>query len=256
MGNKRIDSNITFAGTSLAAIALAPLAGPAMVNMMAGTAVAAAVPVLGTTLGTLATGGLIASGVAGTTFAASNIAEAETGYNLAKEIMFQGDDKTYREHNQIVNSINVNTIITGGVQLAQDIAQQAQQSAISKASVEQSSDKKLAKPDDFLDEALTQQGLKNPTARLKHKWTDGEYKYEVRIHEGENQYTDSNSIYRVSRQQIPISGTKGTGHEYLGTDGNWYHTSVLRPTNRIGEPNLLYDENAAKITHIPLQKGE
>ena len=57
--------------------------------------------------------------------------EAGTGYNPAKEIMFQSDDKTYREHNQIVNSINVNTVITGGVQLAQDIAaNQAQQAQV------------------------------------------------------------------------------------------------------------------------------
>ena len=64
----------------------------------------------------------------------SNIAEAETGYNLAKEILYQGDDETYREHNQIVNSINVNTVITGGVQLAQDMANQ---STMPKESVKQ-----------------------------------------------------------------------------------------------------------------------
>ena len=70
----------------------------------------------------------MASGAVGTVFSVSNMAEAGTGYNPAKEIMFQGDDKTYREHNQIVNSINVNTVITGGVQLAQDMAvNQAQQ---------------------------------------------------------------------------------------------------------------------------------
>ena len=38
-------------------------------------------------------GCLIVSGVAGTTFATSNIAEAETGYNLAKEIYIKAMTK-------------------------------------------------------------------------------------------------------------------------------------------------------------------
>jgi len=110
---------------------LAPLAGPATVNNMAGNTLASSTQVFGTSAGTWATSGLMASGAVGTVFSVSNMTEAGTGYNLAKEIMFQGDDKTYREHNQIVNSINVNTIITGGVQLAQDaIANQAQQTQV------------------------------------------------------------------------------------------------------------------------------
>jgi len=38
----------------------------------------------------------------------------------------------------------------------------------------------------------------------------------------------------------------------LGTNGKWYHTSVLREFNVNGSLNALYDANAAKITHIPL----
>ena len=55
-------------------------------------------------------------------------------------------------------------------------------------------------PKDFSDEALNQQGLKNPLAGLKQSWTENGYKYEVRIHAGESQYTNAQSIYRVSRQ--------------------------------------------------------
>jgi len=47
----------------------------------------------------------------------------------------------------------------------------------------------------------------------------------------------------------------GRGTEYLGTDGNWYHTSVLRQFNGDGSLNFLYSSNAAQITHIPLPKG-
>jgi hypothetical protein len=47
-------------------------------------------------------------------------------------------------------------------------------------------------------------------------------------------------IFRVSRQKV------GLGVEYLGTNNNWYHTSILKPQN----PG--FDAFAAKITHIPL----
>ena len=107
-------------------------------------------------------------------------------------------------------------------------------------------------PKNYLDNALKQQGLKNAPNGLKQTWTENGYKYEVRVHTGESQYTNANSIYRVSRQQIPTPGTQGTGTQYLGTDGNWYHTSVLRQFNGDGSLNPLYNANAAQITHIPL----
>jgi hypothetical protein len=107
-------------------------------------------------------------------------------------------------------------------------------------------------PQDFLDYVLNQQGLSKAPAGLKQGWTENGYKYEVRVHAGEGQYTNAQSIYRVSRQQVPTPGVQGTGTSYLGKDGNWYHTSVLRPINVDGSINTLYDANAAQITHIPL----
>ena len=101
-------------------------------------------------------------------------------------------------------------------------------------------------PRDYLNEALRQQGLNNVPNGLKQPWTHGGYRYEVRVHAGNPQYTSAQSIYRVSRQQIPTPGTQGSGTFYLGTDGRWYHTSVLKPTSP------LFDINAARITHIDL----
>lgn len=43
-----------------------------------------------------------------------------------------------------------------------------------------------------------------------------------------------------------------TGLEYLGTDGNWYHESVLKEFLRGGSPNPIFNEDAARMTHIPL----
>ena len=108
-------------------------------------------------------------------------------------------------------------------------------------------------PEDYLNEALNQQGLETTPNELKQTWTENGYKYEVRVHAGEGQYTDVQSIYRVSRQQVPTPGTQGTGTYYLGTDGNWYHTSVLKEYLGNGQLNPIYDANAAQITHIPLK---
>jgi hypothetical protein len=88
---------------------------------------------------------------------------------------------------------------------------------------------------------------------MKEVWVDGNYKYTVRIHEGNSEYTNAESIYRVSRQSIILdSNGQGTGFEYLGTDGNWYHESVLKEFNRGGIPNPSFIEEAARSTHIPL----
>jgi hypothetical protein len=107
-------------------------------------------------------------------------------------------------------------------------------------------------PKNYLDKALQKQGLSGVPAGMKQSWIEGGYKYEVRVHAGENSYTNAQSVYRVSRQQIPTPGVEGTGTYYLGTDSNWYHTSVLKPTNVLGESNPFYNANAASITHISL----
>ena len=109
-------------------------------------------------------------------------------------------------------------------------------------------------PQDYLDEALERQGLEKTPKKLKEKWTEGEYNYEVRVHEGNGKYTDADSIYRVSRQKVPDPNPKvqGSGKEYLGNDGKWYHESELIEFNKNGTPNPSYNKHGAKVTHIPV----
>lgn len=45
------------------------------------------------------------------------------------------------------------------------------------------------------------------------------------------------------------------GLEYLGTDGNWYHESVLTEFFRGGALNPNFNEEAARMTHIPISGG-
>jgi hypothetical protein len=52
---------------------------------------------------------------------------------------------------------------------------------------------------------------------IKQTWTENGFRYEVGIHPGENQYTNAQSIYRVSRQEMPTPGAQGSGRYYLGT---------------------------------------
>ena len=108
-------------------------------------------------------------------------------------------------------------------------------------------------PQTYLEKALKNQGLSNLPNQMKEIWIDGDYKYTVRVHAGNSSYTDSSSIYRVSRQSTTFgSNGRGTGFEYLGTDGNWYHESVLKQFNRGGTLNSSFSEEAARLTHIPL----
>ena len=102
-------------------------------------------------------------------------------------------------------------------------------------------------PADFLNSALRRQGLDTAPVRLKETWIQDGYKYTVRIHPAEAQYGKTGSIYRVSRQNVEMS----TGLEYMGTDKNWYHTSVLKP-GRNGNVNSNFNNEAAEMTHIQL----
>ncbi|WP_233422710.1 polymorphic toxin type 30 domain-containing protein, partial [Citrobacter sedlakii] len=114
---------------------------------------------------------------------------------------------------------------------------------------------KNSSPLDIFNYALHRQGLSghNYPMNFKEKFTAGNYKYEVRAHDvNPNAPPGSNSangpIYRVGRSQ---SGTnpatnQGYGWEYGSHDGNWHHTSTLKPNS----PN--YNPGAANDTHIPL----
>ena len=140
---------------------------------------------------------------------------------------------------------------------AEKIAAEISKSPSSSGSNDDSGDEgesETENPRDYLDEALERQGLEKTPKRLKEKWTDGEYNYEVRVHEGNSKYTDADSIYRVSRQKVPDPNPKvqGSGKEYLGSDGKWYHESELIEFNKNGTPNPLYNEHGAEVTHIPV----
>ena len=48
---------------------------------------------------------------------------------------------------------------------------------------------------------------------------------------------------------------QGPGEEYLGSDGKWYHKSVLDETYRDGTNNPNFNETGARNTHIELPEG-
>ncbi|MDH2915225.1 polymorphic toxin type 30 domain-containing protein [Kosakonia sp. HypNH10] len=58
-------------------------------------------------------------------------------------------------------------------------------------------------------------------------------------------------IYRVGRSQMGVNPVtnQGYGWEYGAPDGNWYHTSELKPNSP------AYNPQAANDTHIPLPSG-
>ena len=99
-------------------------------------------------------------------------------------------------------------------------------------------------PQDFLQEALRQQGLKRvPKGGFKHKWSQDGFNFEVRVHAGNPQYTSAKQIFRVSKKAI---GAGKSQIQYLGLDGVWYGKNSLTPTNP------LFSEHAARTTHIPI----
>lgn len=92
---------------------------------------------------------------------------------------------------------------------------------------------------------------------MKEVWTEGDFKYPVRVHEGNSTYTNAESIYRVSRQSTVLDANgQGMGLEYLGTDGNWYAESVLKEFFKDGTKNPLFNEVASKMTNIPVVGGK
>ncbi|MBD5463888.1 MAG: RHS repeat-associated core domain-containing protein [Lachnospiraceae bacterium] len=112
-------------------------------------------------------------------------------------------------------------------------------------------------PLSYLQRALENQGLDTTPSRLKEVWIEDDYKYTVRVHEGNSKYTNADVIYRVSRQSTILDEHgQGTGLEYLGTDGNWYHESVLIEFFKGGTPNPNFNDVAAKMTHIPVGGGD
>jgi hypothetical protein len=86
---------------------------------------------------------------------------------------------------------------------------------------------------------------------------EGKYEYQVRVHEADPSHGGTGSIFRVARREVMTDPSKqGKGWEYLGSNGTWYHTSVLKPGGNGGkQPNQNYNDAAARDTHIPVPKG-
>jgi RHS repeat-associated protein len=99
----------------------------------------------------------------------------------------------------------------------------------------------------YLTEALKKQNLSSAPKNFKQTWSQDGYDFEVRIHEANPQYGKSGSIYRVARrQQGKDANGQGYGWEYIDQNGQWHHTSTLKPSS----PN--YNSQAAADTHIQL----
>lgn len=62
-------------------------------------------------------------------------------------------------------------------------------------------------------------------------------------------------IFFCSTITVLDANGQGTGLEYLGIDGNWYYQSELVEFFKGGTPNPEFNENAARITHIPIDGG-
>jgi len=111
-------------------------------------------------------------------------------------------------------------------------------------------------PWSYLRRALQTGGYKNVPNKLDVRWIDGSYQYFVRVHAGDPRYTDEPLIFRVSRKStMRDAHNQGTGLEYLGTDGNWYHESLLKEFHKGGTRNPNFNEEWARITHIPVKGG-
>ncbi|WP_247603726.1 RHS repeat-associated core domain-containing protein, partial [Proteus vulgaris] len=112
-----------------------------------------------------------------------------------------------------------------------------------------------ASPQEIFNYAMSRQGIPSgqyPT-QFKEVFTGGNYKYEVRAHGiNSNAPPGSNSavgpIYRIARSKQGINPTtkQGYGWEQIDHNGNWHHTSILKPNS----PN--YNPIAANNTHIPI----
>lgn len=74
------------------------------------------------------------------------------------------------------------------------------------------------------------------------EWTENGAKFETRTHEATNGRTGTEN--RVGSQDVPVPGRQGTGHYYVDVQGNWYHTSVLKPNSP------TYNAQAAADTHM------
>lgn len=106
----------------------------------------------------------------------------------------------------------------------------------------------------FLLKALRMEGFESGEViprGYKKEWIAGGYKYEVRVHPSNKKYAESKDILRVGRKQVDADGKGiGKGMEYLDIHGEWHPEKVLKPKSKNGIPNPVYNEKAAKETHI------
>jgi RHS repeat-associated protein len=108
--------------------------------------------------------------------------------------------------------------------------------------------------EEVLKRALQRQGLEKGPAKLKEKWSQGNFDFEVRVHPADAQHGKTGSIYRVARRQRGQDAFgQGHGWEYVDDAGRWHPESTLKP-GKPGHPNPRFDPEAAKRTHLVLPK--
>ena len=115
---------------------------------------------------------------------------------------------------------------------------------------------KRRSPYDYLDDALEQNGYTRKDipdlvqnsldGQWKYTWSDGSTKYQIRIHAGNSQFTNSKYIFRMARQ------TYGKGWQYLGLNNKWYKETILRQFFKGGVTNPNFNEVGAIMTHLPI----
>ena len=100
-----------------------------------------------------------------------------------------------------------------------------------------------------MDEALERQGLEKNAKEIKKK--NGQK--ESIIMKSEFMREMVNILMRIvyiaylgKKFQIRTLKVQGSGKEYLGNDGKWYHESELIEFNKNGTPNPSYNKHGAK----------
>ncbi|MCC9019924.1 hypothetical protein [Flavobacterium lipolyticum] len=64
------------------------------------------------------------------------------------------------------------------------------------------------------------------------------------------------SILRVGMKKPGVDASgQGMGTQYLDSSGNWHYEKTLKPTDKLGNANSLYNAHAAADTHIQIPAG-
>lgn len=166
------------------------------------------------------------------------LGEIDSGRKVAKIAAKYGDDvvqylaKNGDEVSKYINNYGTGNLKNYIIKRSDEFAKEINKTWFQKAT----------KSSDYLNEALSRQGLQNVPIYLKEKWSEFGYDFEVRIHPADPRYDKTGSIYRVARRKQGVdSHGQGFGWQYMDESGNWYSESFLKTSN-----------TAAEATHIQL----